>query len=162
MKKERVIGIVGIGIFICLLLQAISFLFFKIIENTLLFAEITSLLIYGISKYLSLLFTLLLFVLIIKKLKTFDYEDNRLLKKVFIYSILGYVATQILEFGLPFIVGIFETVKYMSSLKSYYSAMEDNSLFLQLAVDIPISFLKYILIALIVIKEINTSLKEQV
>ena len=155
MKKEKIIGLIGIGIFMCLILQAISFLSFKIIEKSLLFTEMKSMLLYGASKYLSLGITLLSFLLIIKKLKKFDFDNTSILKRIFIFSILGYVASQIIEFAFPFITSSFETPEYLSSLKNYYDGLEGKSMFKELTIDTPVWVLEYIVIIIIVIKELK-------
>lgn len=156
MEKEKYIGLIGIGLFICLILQGISFLFFKIIEAFLLVSTINPILLYGISKYLSLAFTILIFLIIIKRLKRYDFENIRILKKVFLLSILGYAVTQILEFALPFITNIYKSPDYDALWENYHFILEHKYFFKELLIDTPVWLIKDILIVIIFYRSVSS------
>ncbi len=155
MRTDKTIGLIGTGIFLCLVLHEIEFLVYKILEEALLFTTLKPIVIYGIAEYVSLIVVLLVFVLIMKKIKQVDFEKAQSVKKLFLASILAYAFTQVLGFAQPFVTSIYESVAYFDLKESYREALIEHYMLKQLAIAVPALVLKYVIIALMIYKEIT-------
>lgn len=155
MRTDRIIGLVGTGIFLSFTLQGISFLVAKILEDALLLTNLKPLLIYGISGYGTLIIVLLAFVYAIKKIKHLDYQNLQLIKKLFLISVLIYFLTQLFGFIYPFIYPIFETTEFIYLKEVYHNSLKGQFPLKNLAIDTPILIIKYAFIVFIILKEIK-------
>ena len=111
MKTDKIIGLVGTGVFLCLTLQGISFLVSKILEEILLFTHIKPLLIYGFSEYVTLIFVLIVFIYVVNNIKKLDFNQPNLIKRIFLTSVIAYVLTQVFGFSQPFISSLYQTTE---------------------------------------------------
>jgi hypothetical protein len=155
MRTDNTIGLVGTGIFLCLTLHGIFFLVSKILEEILLYTNLSPLLIYGLSEYATLIFVLIVFIYIIKKIKQIDFDQPLLIKRIFLTSVIAYVMTQVLSFSQPFISSLYYTTEYFDLKKIYYNGLNERSVLKSFAIETPAWILKYLIIVVIVIKEIK-------
>jgi lysylphosphatidylglycerol synthetase-like protein (DUF2156 family) len=155
MKTDKIIGLVGTGIFLCLTLQGISFLGSKILEEILLYTNLNPVLTYGLSEYATLIFVLIVFIYVIRKIKKLDFEQPQLIKRVFLTSVIAYVLTQVLGFALPLISKLYQTAEYFELKEIYYNGLKEHFALKNFAIEIPVWILKYLIITVIILKEIK-------
>ncbi len=155
MRTGKTIGLIGTGVFICLTIQGLSFLFSKIIEEALLFTSLKPLWVYGLSEYVTLILVLLSFVFIIKKIKALDFDKPRTVKKVFLASVLAYVLTQLLGFAQPFVSSIYITEEYYNLKEVYLNGLNESFVWREFSIDTPVWVFKYAVIAILVYRYIN-------
>lgn len=151
MRTGKTIGLFGTGVFICLTLQGLTFLFSKIFEEALLFTSLKPLLIYGLSEYVTLILVLLSFVFIINKIKALDFDNSRAVKRVFLASVIAYVLTQLLGFTQPFVSSIYITEEYYNLKEVYLNGLNESFVWREFAIDTPVWILKYVIVALLVL-----------
>lgn len=155
MNSYKTTGLIGIGIFLILTLQGLSFFSFKTTEEALLFTSLNSLWVYGISKYSSVLLIIVVFVLFLRRVDTF-YGINQLdLRKLFLYSISAYLGTQLLGFALPFITSLYEFLEYFNMKANYYNDLDDHYILKELLIDSPAWLLRYGVIIALILQRIN-------
>ncbi|HTL83426.1 MAG TPA: hypothetical protein VL651_17040 [Bacteroidia bacterium] len=157
MKKESTIGLVGIGIFLCLILQEISSLLSELFERFLLFPKIKPMLLCGIFTYLIAGITLLCFILIVRKLGKRNFDESGVLKRTFIFCVLAFAGGQLLEFALPFVTESLRTPQYLDAWLNYREELNRNVLLKELSIGVPAFTIKYGLIAIIVLRRIKTN-----
>ena len=155
MRRDKIIGLVGTGIFLCLTLQGISFLVSTILEEILLYTNLSPLLTYGLSEYATLIFVLIVFIYVIKKIKKIDFDQPKLIKRVFLASVAAYVLTQVLGFALPFISSLYQTAEYFDLKEIYYNVLKEHYVLENFAIETPVWIMKYLFIAVISLKEIK-------
>ena len=155
MLKEKNIGLIGIGLFACLILQSITFLMFRIFEFVLIPTNINGFLSYGISKYLSLAIGLILFIVAINKIVRLDFDSLLVLKKTLIISFAAYFISELILFFQPFIFSFFETPQYFNALENYYTTREENGFFKEILIDTPTRLIKTIVIFLFTLSKIK-------
>ncbi len=151
MRTDKTIGLIGTGVFVCL-----TFLFSKIFEDALLFTSLKPLLMYGLSEYVTIILVLLCFVFIIKKIKALDFDKPHTVKRIFLASIIAYVLTQLLGFAQPFVSSIYITEEYYNLKEVYLNGLNESFVWREFAIDTPVWILKYVIVALLVLKEINS------
>ncbi len=156
MRTDKIIGLVGTGVFLCLTLQGISFLVSMILEEMLLFANLSPLLTYGLSQYATLIFVLIVFIYVIKKIKNLDFDQPHLIKRIFLTSVIAYVLTQVVGGALPFISSLYQTAEYFDLKAIYYDGLKEHYILQNFAIETPVWILKYLIIAVLILKEIKT------
>ena len=156
MKKQQIIGLIGIGIFACLTFQATLYIFYQGFERAFLNFQINPFLIYGASKYGSLAITLLLFFLFIKNIIKYDFENLLILKKAFIFFISSYIFTQVLEFALATIISNFRSPEYKLAMENYADSISRSTIMTEGLVNLPIWTIQYIFFAIIIFRGIKT------
>ncbi len=160
MKKQQIIGLIGIGIFACLTFQATLYIFYEGFERALLNFQINPFLIYGASKYGSLAITLLLFFLFTKKIIKYNFEDLLIVKKGFIFFILSYIFTQVLQFVLEIVISNFRSPEYKLAMESYADSISRSTIITEGLVNLPVWTIQYIFFALIIFRGIISSPKK--
>lgn len=156
MRTDKIIGFVGTGIFLCLTLQGIFFLVSKILEEILLFTNLSPLMTYGLSEYTTLILVLILFTYVIKKIKKIDFDQTQLIKRVFLTSVIAYALTQVLGFAQPFISSLYQTVEYFNLKEAYYNGLKEHYTLQNFVIETPVWILKYLIITILILKEIKT------
>jgi len=155
MRTDKIIGLLGFGFFFCLTLQGITFLISKILEEVLLFTELSPLVTYGLSEYSTLIVILIVFFYVIKKIKGLDFNESKLIKQIFLISVIAYALTQVLGFVQPFISSLYQTTVYFDIKETYFINLEEHYALKNFAIDIPVWILKYLIIAVLILKEIK-------
>lgn len=155
MKPNKTIGLLGAGIFLCLTLQGFSFLSFTILEEILLFTPLSPMLIYGISAYATLLVELLLFVYVLKRMKKIDFDQSPSLQRVFWTLLIAFIFTQVLSFLQPMVSSLYLTESYYNAKQTYYEGLREDYAVQSFAIDTPVWTLKYLIMALLIFKDIK-------
>jgi hypothetical protein len=155
MKTNKIIGIVGTGMFFYLTLTGISFLSSKIIEELLMFSNLSPILISGISEYVTLVIVLMTFTFAIRKIRNLNFDTTSLIKKIFLISVLTYVLTQLLGFALPFISNLYQTAEYFDLKAIYVNELNENYLLREFAIQTPSFIIKYVIIVFVILREIK-------
>ncbi|MFQ3213777.1 MAG: hypothetical protein ACI9XJ_002673 [Marivirga sp.] len=124
-------------------------------DEILLFTNLNPLLTYGLSEYATLIFVIILFIYVIKKIKRLDFDQPQLIKRIFLTSLIAYVLTQIISFALPFICSLYQTAEYFHLKETYYNSLKDHDPMKNFAIEIPFSILKHLIIAILILKEIK-------
>jgi len=160
MRTDKIIGLVGTGIFLCLSLQGVSSLGSKILQEVLLFTHLNAILIYAISIYATLILELLLFVYVIKRIKMVDFNQAPLIRRVFLSSLIAYGLTQVLGFAQPLITDLYQNAEYLQLKGTYYDDLYQDHLLQNFAVNTPAWLLKYIIIIILILKELKSRKNE--
>lgn len=155
MTTNKTIGLIGTGIFLYLTLLGISHLVATILRDTLLFTKLNPLLINAISEYATMIVVLIVFIFTIKKIKTIDFEQPKMIRKIFLTSVSAYLLTQVIGFIKPFVYKLNQTTEYYELFAEYLDGLAAQSLLNNLTIDTPAWLLKYALMAFIILKEIN-------
>ncbi|RZS90569.1 hypothetical protein [Aquimarina brevivitae] len=156
MSNDKLLGWIGIGVFLCLTLQGISFLVSLILEESLLYSEMKPLYSYGLSQYVSLIVVLFIFIVIIKRLKTIDVNKPKITQRLFMASVFAYIITQVLGFAQPFVTSLYQTTQYLELKNTYYDSLQDQYALKNFAIETPVWLLKYVIIAILILREFKT------
>lgn len=155
MRTDKIIGLVGTGIFLCLTLQGISFLAATILEEVLLFTNLSPLISYGIAEYATLIIVLIVFIYFIKRIKRFDFNQPQSVKRIFLASVISYALTQALGFAQEFVSSLYQTGEYFDLKRAYYNDLRVHYFIKNFAIGTPAWLLKYVIIIMLILKEIK-------
>jgi len=154
-STNEIIGLVGTGIFFYAALQTISYLSFTVLTDILLFSQLKPLFIYGLAEFLRLTLFLILFVIGVRKIKTMSIDRSNWVKRIFIASFLLYVLAEALGFLQPLVSLSFKSMEYFNLKDMYHSNLNGQQSLMTLAIETPAIILKYLFMALFILKEIK-------
>lgn len=156
MDTKQAIGFTGTGIFLYLILASIEFTFSKILHESLIWTEGNAILIHALTVYIPVIIVIGLFVYSLRWIKT-KWNNEKEVKGIFKTSVVIYILVSIVQFGLTLLEGLYHDLAYFDLLEAYRTSLNEQQILSQLLINIPAWITQYIIIGILIYKEIKNA-----
>ena len=133
-KNPNIIGVIGAALFFYLMIEEFVFFLFRILQDLLLFTDFSSVVIFGMARGFSVTLLIVSFFLLIQKFKNLDITDSKNVKRVLIYSFLGYGLSWLLTGSLPFISEIWQSEGFFEMYTEYLSEFNESGVIFDIGI----------------------------